>query len=131
MLATQFAPLPLIGELAARDARIAFSLRHWVIARKQGRCPIAGLAQRLGTAHAAAQMHILLEEVGCAWPEPFCVSPPCCPRLSHDEATLCRMLRYAHRADRAGFDAELRDLIPADTRQRLYASAEQFNAVVA
>ena len=68
----------------------------------------------------------MLEEVGAAWPEPFCVSPPCCPRLSHDEALILDMVRAAGRGDRPGFDRLLSDLLPADARDPLFTSAALF-----
>jgi hypothetical protein len=65
----------------------------------------------------------MLEEVGAAWPEPFCVNPPCCPRLSHDEALILDMVRTAGRSDRPGFDRLLSDLLPAEAREPLFVSA--------
>jgi len=83
---------------------------------------MAPLAERLGGLRTAAHFHLLLEEIGAAWPDPFCVSPPCCPMLSHDEATFARMVSAAGQGDRPAFDEELKDLIPADARERLFLS---------
>ncbi len=90
---------------------------------KLGRCPMQAVADRLGSVRAAARLHVLLEEVGAAWPDPFCIAPPCCPRLSHDEALALDMVRVAACGDRPAFDRLLEDMIPADMRERLYLSA--------
>jgi len=114
---------PDIRDLKAPDARLAAALRLWVVLSKLGRCPMQAVADRLGSVRAAAHLHLLLEEVGAAWPDPFCIAPPCCPRLSHDEALALDMVCTATHEDRPGFDRLLQDMIPADMRERLYVSA--------
>jgi hypothetical protein len=106
------------------------ALRRWVAAHKSALCPVAAMRAQLGCVRAAAHLHLLLEEVGAAWPEPFSVSPPCCPRLSHDEATLAEMLRLAEYDDRPGFDRLLADLLPGDARDCLFHSARVLSEVV-
>lgn len=122
---------PDMRALPAREARLAASLRLWVVMHKLGRCPMAALADRLGDARAAAHLHLLLEEVGAAWPEPFCVSPPCCPRLSHDEALILDMVRLGGCGDRPGFDRLLAEMLPADARERLFLSASVLSHALA
>jgi hypothetical protein len=114
--------LPRLSNLDANQTRLVATMRLWAICQKHGRCPMVPLAERLGSLRTAAHFHLLLEEMGAAWPDPFCVSPPCCPMLSHDEATFARMLGAAGRDDRRAFDEELKDLIPADARERLFLS---------
>jgi hypothetical protein len=121
---------PDMRDLPAREARIAASLRLWVVLNKLGRCPMGAVADRLGNARAAAHLHLMLEEVGAAWPEPFCVAPPCCPRLSHDEALVIDMVRLGGRGDRPGFDRLLAEMIPADMRERLFLSASVLSRVL-
>lgn len=99
------------------------AVRIWVVMGKLGRCPQQALEERLGSGRAAAHLRLMLEEVGAAWPESFCVNPPCCPRLSHDEALVIDMIEAGRRGDRPGFDRLLSDLLPADMRDRLYLSA--------
>jgi hypothetical protein len=123
MLAEALVRTPDIRDLQAQDARLATALRLWVVMNKLGRCPMQAVAERLGSVRAAAHLHLLLEEIGAAWPDPFCIAPPCCPRLSHDEALALDMVRAAAREDRPGFDRMLQDMIPADMRERLYLSA--------
>lgn len=123
MLIETLAGTPDLRTMAVRDALLAASLRLWVVMNKLGRCPMQAVADRLGNVRAAAHLHLMLEEVGAAWPDPFCVAPPCCPRLSHDEALVLDMVRLGGRGDRPGFDRLLAEMIPADMRERLFLSA--------
>ena len=122
MFTDLLARTPMVAELAPCEARLVAALRFWVVASRQGRCPIAAAGARLGSLRAGAHLHLLLEEIGAAWPDPFALSPPCCPRLSHDEALLTSMFGLAGRRDRPGFDRLLSDLLPDDTRERLFLS---------
>ena len=123
MLMDQLVHTPKIRNLDAADARLASALRLWVVLSKLGRCPMQAVADRLNSLRAAAHLHLLLEEVGAAWPDPFCIAPLCCPRLSHDEALTLAMVRSAAYEDRPAFDRLLQEMIPADMRERLYVSA--------
>jgi hypothetical protein len=124
MLAELLARTPHLTELGPEPARIVSALRCWVMANRSGLCPIAAAGERLGSTRAGAHLHLLVEEIGAAWPDPFAIAPPCCPRLSHDEALLAGMVEHARRGDRPGFDRLLADLIPADERERLFLSAQ-------
>jgi hypothetical protein len=130
MLTDQLLRTPDIRDLEARDARLAAALRLWVVLSKLGRCPMQAVTDRLDSVRAAAHLHLLLEEIGAAWPDPFCIAPPCCPRLSHDEALALDMVRAAAREDRPAFDRLLQEMIPADMRDRLYLSAGVFGRVL-
>jgi hypothetical protein len=123
MLVDQLVRTPDIRDLEAGGARLAAALRLWVMISKLGHCPRQAVGDRLGSARAAAHLHLLLEEIGAAWPDPFCIAPPCCPRLSHDEALALSMVRAAAREDRPAFDRLLEEMIPANMRERLYLSA--------
>ena len=123
MFAEALVRTPDIRDLQAQEARLATALRLWVVMNKLGRCPMQAVADRLESVRAAAHLHLLLEEVGAAWPDPFCIAPPCCPRLSHDEALALDMVRTAARGDRPAFDRLLREMIPCDMRERLFLSA--------
>jgi hypothetical protein len=123
MLTAQLVRTPDIRNLEALDARLASALRLWVTLSKLGRCPLQAVADRLESLRAAAHLHLLLEEVGAAWPDPFCIAPPCCPWLSHDETLALAMVRTAAREDRPAFDRLLQEMLAADVRERLYVSA--------
>lgn len=126
MLVESLARTPLMADLLAHEADVIGALRQWARAMRASQCPVAAAAARLGTRRAAAHLHLMLAEIGAAWPEPFAVSPPCCPRLSHDEALLADMTTLAIAGDRPGFDRLLCDLIPSDARERLFLSAGVF-----
>lgn len=114
---------PELKSLPGDYLRVVRGMRFWVAAHRLGGCPVAALRGQLGSARAAAHLHLLLEEIGAAWPDPFAVSPPCCSQLSHDERTLAEMIGFASAGDRPGFDRLLCDLISADERERLFHSA--------
>lgn len=122
MLAKLLGRTPNLSELAPAQATLLGALRFWVVARKSGRCPVAVAGVRLGSRRAGAHLHLLLEEIGAAWPDPFAVSPPCCRRLSHDETLVAQMFALAIGGDRAGFDRLLSDLLPGEARERLFLS---------
>lgn len=130
MLDLLLAPLALAA-LEATEARIVRATRLWTLLRQAGQCPMQAVAEKLGSLRAAAHLHLLLDEVAAAWPEPFAVSPLCCGRLSHDEALLADMLRLGRMRDRPAFDRLLAEMIPADERERLFLSAWVLSRTVA
>lgn len=119
-----------IAALPPEEARVAHALRLWVVMRKTGRCPMRAVAGRLGSMQAAAHLHLMLEEIGAAWPEPFAVSPPCCRYLSHDEALFADMIRLGRAGDRPGFDRQLAEMLPEDERACLFLSARVLSQVL-
>jgi hypothetical protein len=123
MLVEMLARTPAMSEITVQGARLILAMRRWVLASRTGACPIAAAGQQLGSLRAGAHLHLLLEEIAAAWPDPFAVSPPCCRRLSHDEALLADMVVIAGHGDRPGFDRLLRELLPGDERERLFLSA--------
>lgn len=102
--------------------RLVTGMRHWVCARGSTRRPVAVLQDHLGCGRAAAHFQLLIEEVGQAWPDPFCLAPPCCRQTSHDESLLATIMASAAAADRPGFDRHCADLLGLDARDRLYLS---------
>lgn len=130
MLIEQLARAPDLRHLAAGDAGLAAALRLWVTLGKLGRCPMQAVADRLGSVRAAAHFHLMLEEIGAAWPEPFCVAPLCCSRLSHDEALVLEMVALGRAGDRPGFDRLLGEMLGADIRERLFLSASVLGRVL-
>lgn len=114
--------LPRTDQLAPEQAAIAGAVRRWVIAGKLRQCPFRAAAERLGCVHAARQLHLLLETIRVAWPDPFAVAPPCCATLSHDETTLLVMIAAARDHRRPVFDALLCEMLDQDARDRLYVA---------
>lgn len=131
MLAQRLAETPDLRAMSLADARTVMAMRVWIVMGKLGHCPLRAVAERLGCARAAAHLHLLLEEIGAAWPDPFCAAPPCCPRLSHDEALAMAMIRAGGRGDRPGFDRLLADMLPGHVRERLYLSAAVLSGALA
>jgi hypothetical protein len=131
MLDDLLARTPDFREMDAPGIRLTAALRLWVVLTGLGRCPLPAVAGRLASAEAAVQLHILLEEIGAAWPEPFCVAPPCCPRLSHDEALAVAMVGAAAARDRPAFDRLLQEMLPADARDRLFQQAGTLGRMLA
>lgn len=131
MLAQTLAETPDLRAMSVSEARTVMALRLWIVMAKLGHCPLRAVTERLGCARAAAHLHLLLEEIGAAWPDPFCAAPPCCPRLSHDEALAVAMIRTGGRRDRPAFDRLLADMLPADVRERLYLSATVLSGALA
>ena len=123
MLVESLCRTPELRSLPVRQGQVVTALRLWIAAIRCGRAPANVVADLLGCARAAAHLHLLLEEIGAAWPDPFCVSPPCCPRLSHDEALVAGMMAHAESRDRPGFDRLLCDLLSGDVRERLFLSS--------
>ncbi len=126
-----FAATPALRALPFEHGCFIGALRHWARAHRAGRCPTSAAATHLGSARAAAHLGLLVEEIAACWPDPFAVAPPCCTRLSHDEATLAAMLRLGAGQDRRGFDELLRDLLPADARERLFVSSAAIGRLLA
>lgn len=118
-LAAMFSPVHL-ADLPPLAARAIGAIRRWAVAQRVGTWPTGTLREQLGCARAAAHVQLLIEEVAAAWPDPFCLSPPCCRRVSHDEALLGHMLAAAGADDRPGFDRLCGDLLAADARDRLF-----------
>ncbi len=122
MLIDRIATLPRTSSLDPAQARLIGAMRSWVAAHRKGHVPAQAVKDRLGSARAAAHVELLLAEIGCAWPDPFAIAPPCCPQLSHDEALVADMLLLALDGDRPAFDRLLLDLLPVDERERLFLS---------
>src|SRR3546814_14064638 len=93
---------PDLRELEAAEARVAMTLRLWVVMNKLGPSPLAAMRETLDSRRAAAHLTPILAEIGAAWPEPFCVNPPYSPPLSHYEAPLPATLPVASSDARPG-----------------------------
>lgn len=127
---SRLAATPSLGGLSDGQASLIVTARWWVTLRKRGQDPACTMAERLGSEAAAWQFWLLMEEVGAAWPDPFMVSPPCCRRLSFDEALLLDMLGEASRENRPAFFALVGEMLSLDIAERLYRSARAFLAAL-
>ena len=95
---------PDIRDIDPARARLVGALRYCHVARcAETYCPNR-LGQHLGCRAAVASFHVLLDEMGRAWPEPIALNRPCNPRLSYDETLITDLCMAAMRGDRGGFD---------------------------
>lgn len=102
--------------------RLVSAMRIWASAHRAGRWPVAMLHDHIGCARAAAQLQLLVEQIGQAWPDPFCLAPPCCRQSSHDETLIAAMVGAAAAGDRPAFDRGCAEMLGPDVRDRLYAT---------
>lgn len=124
MLDRLFAPPPRLADLAPEEAALVVATRRWVSAQRHERaCPLHAAAAPLGSLDSARSLHLLLAQVGAAWPDPVAVAPPCCAVLTHDELTLVGIVIAARRHARPVFDALLCEMLDQDARDRLHAAA--------
>ncbi|WP_073976284.1 hypothetical protein, partial [Erythrobacter donghaensis] len=109
-----------LGSATLVEARLVVALRIAVFAHKSGTDPAPHVAARLGSTALSNQLSLVVEAMGQAWPEPFCVSRPCCARLSPDETMFVAMVRSAARGNRAAFDRQTREMLGEDARNLIY-----------
>lgn len=83
------------------------------------------LVDVLGDNEAASAFRLLLAGMGHVWPDRLVVFRPCCPQLTHDEASLLAMVHYARANDLRGFDAHFADMIGADERRWLFVATQR------
>jgi hypothetical protein len=102
----------------ARD--MVMAIRVQVVAARRDIDPLPLLIGRLGDASRARHAVHMRQVVGAIWPEPFVLSPPCSPHLSHDEALLAGLVDAAQCNDRHDFDAMAHDLLNEDARDHLW-----------
>ncbi|SKB72350.1 addiction module antidote protein [Sphingopyxis flava] len=117
---------PLVRDLEERAAQAVLALRYCIACRRAGRDPEPELGRRWEAEAAARRFQLVLVAIGDVWPDPFAVAPPCCPRLTYDEALLGAMLGAASQADGAQFDWLTAEMLSEDGRGFLFAALENF-----
>lgn len=131
MLAQLFAPPPRLANLAPEQACLISASRRWVMAQRHGtRCPLQAAAAQLGCLQAARALHLLLAQVGAAWPDPVAIAPPCCGVLTHDEVTILGLVLAARHHGRPVFDALLCEMLNTDARDILFAAAARLGTTL-
>jgi hypothetical protein len=118
-----FVSSPLLLARSGKEARLVRAVRLWVVLNKLERPYGAAVEAQLGRRPAALALDLLMMRVGVAWPEAFIVNPPCCPRMTHDEALILAMVEAGVEGDRLRFDGLLQEMLPADTREALFQAA--------
>jgi len=117
---------PLVRDLEARAAQAVLALRHCIACRRTGRDPQPELERRWEAEAAARRFQLALVAIGDVWPDPFAVAPPCCPRLTYDEALLGAMLGAVSQGDRSLFDRLTAEMLSEDARGLLFAALDNF-----
>lgn len=112
-----------ISALHPVAARFIYSLRLVAAYQRARHDPAPELAQRLGQITIAIKLLQLIDTIGHAWPEPVNVRRFCCCHLSHDEATLGRMMEAAWRGDEEGFSRQVHGLVRSDRIDRMWNDA--------
>jgi hypothetical protein len=125
-LIRQLTDQPLIRDLSIDAAQAVLALRYCILCRRGERDPMPELERRWGNVLAARRYRLVVEAIGQCWPDPFAVAPPCCPRVSFDEALLATMVSAASRHDRAGFDRMSAEMLGSDAREMIFTALENF-----
>lgn len=112
-----------VNDLSPIAQRFIFRLRVVAVYRKAGRDPLAELTSRVGSITVAVKSLQLFESMAHVWPKPVHVQRCCCQILSHDELTIARALEAIAENNVDGFDAQLADLMPSDTRKTIANAA--------
>ncbi|EAQ28261.1 DNA-directed RNA polymerase beta' subunit [Erythrobacter sp. NAP1] len=101
-------------------ARFLYSLRLIALHERVNRDPIPELTQRLGSVETAARSLALAQTVKATWPEDIRIGCYCCQMLTHDEATIAKMIDCASQRERAGFEGAVQGFIRHDRVHRLW-----------
>ncbi len=125
-LIRQLTEQPLIRDLPVDAAQAVLALRFCILCRRSGSDPMPELERRWGNILAARRHRLVVEAIGHTWPEPFAVAPPCCPRVSFDEALLAGMVSAAAHRDRAQFDWLTAEMLGSDAREMIFIALENF-----
>ena len=122
----QLSEQPLVRSLSVDAAQAVLALRYSILCRRSGHDPMPELERRWGNILAARRFRLVVEAIAHVWPDPFAVAPPCCPRLSFDEALLAAIVGAASRGDRVDFGWLTAEMLGSDAREMLFAALENF-----
>ena len=117
---------PFVRDLPVDAAQAVLALRYCVLCHRSERDPMPELERRWGNILAARRFRLVVEAVGHAWPDAFAVAPPCCPRVSFDEALLATMIGAVARGNRAQFDWLSGEMLGGDAREMLFVALGNF-----
>ena len=121
-----FSDLPAVRDLPIVSSQAILALRYAVLCRRLGNNPLPELERRWGHITAARRFTVLVEAIGYMWPEPFAVAPPCCSKVSFDEALLADMVTSARMDDRRRFDIQTAEMLGQDARDMLFSCLRNF-----
>ena len=109
-----------VDTLGPIAGRFIYSLRLIALHNRVRRDPVPELTVRLGGVEIAAKSLALSQAVSATWPEDIHVSRFCCAFLTHDEATIGKLVDCACQRDRGGFEAQIDGLIRPERIHRLW-----------
>lgn len=118
--------MPAVRDLTVLPAQAVLALRYCILCRRAGYDPLPELERRWGNILSARRFRVLVEAIGHVWPDPFAVAPPCCTRVSFDEALLAAMVTSARHEDRRRFDLISSEMLGLGSRDMLYACIQNF-----
>lgn len=125
-LVRRFTEQPMVRDLSVAAAQAVLALRYCILCRRAERDPMPELERRWGNILAARRYRLVVEAIGHVWPDPFAVAPPCCPRVSFDEALLADIVLAAGERDKVQFDCLTAEMLGSDAREMLYSALENF-----
>ena len=114
------AHVPRLDSLGPIAARFIHSLRLIALHERARRDPVPELTARLGSVEIAAKALALSQAITATWPENIHVSRFCCPRLTHDEATIGTVIDCAVARNRIGFEQQLQGLVRPEREGRIW-----------
>lgn len=88
------------------------------------------LAVFVGSMKGVQHFHVLLDEIGRAWPETIYLNCPCQPQLSYDEMLIVDLMTAAGGNDRRSFDRLIEDMVAASMRNAIWCAARKFQRCV-
>lgn len=107
------------------QVRFVGAWRYMHLARRNSNYHHHHLLRYLGNLEAIRPFHVLSDEVGRAWPEPFVLNMPCQPRCSYDEMLLLDLTAAAADDDRCAFEQFLSDMVPLSGREAIWNASRR------
>lgn len=107
------------------QVRFVGAWRYMHIARRSSGYQHHHLLRYLGNLEAIRPFHVLSDEIGRAWPEPFVLNPPCQPLCSYDEMLMLDLTTAAAKDNRKAFDHFLCDMVSASGREAIWNAARR------
>jgi len=121
---------PTTSELSCAGARIIADFRLLALCARAGRDPVLELVHRNSCLTTAKAFIDLADTIGASWPENVTVARPCCPVVTHDEATIANMIDAARAGNREGFSAQIAGFVRHDRHDRLFERAAIYAALL-
>ncbi len=96
------------------------AMRLCVLCCQAGEDPSPGLAQRFGSLGASDRFRLLMTTIDAGWPDTFCVSRPCCMKMSPDETLVASLVDAVVVGQRAIFDLRSAEMLNGELRDQIW-----------